>query len=245
MLQLALLSDQPLMVEGFQRLCAILEDAAVGWICTNQDELTAAVHAGARPAVILVDLNPEAELSALADLCRCVKPGKVLLVARRISPELAYQAREFGAAAVLSSLSKLEDLAAAIRRVEKGEIILDDVLNHDLQDARTVRLTPREGQLVSLLAQGLKNKEIAHVLGISEGTVKVYLSKLFQKVGAKDRFELALFGLKNISNAAYGFAENGSDSERTAPAIRVQNLQSLVMRPSPTPDAQRYLRVAG
>ena len=48
-------------------------------------------------------------------------------------------------------------------------------------------LTRREGQLVSLLSQGLKNKEIATALTISEGTVKVYLSRLFQKLGVKDQ----------------------------------------------------------
>jgi hypothetical protein len=51
-----------------------------------------------------------------------------------------------------------------------------------------------------LLSQGLKNKEIGAALTISEGTVKVYLSRLFQKVGAKDRFELALYGLRNFRN---------------------------------------------
>jgi DNA-binding CsgD family transcriptional regulator len=63
-----------------------------------------------------------------------------------------------------------------------------------------VSLTKRESQLVSLLSQGLKNKEIASTLTISEGTVKVYLSRLFQKVGVKDRFELALYGLRNLQN---------------------------------------------
>ena len=52
---------------------------------------------------------------------------------------------------------------------------------------------------MSLLSQGLKNKEIATALNISEGTVKVYLSRLFQKLGVKDRFELALYGLKNLT----------------------------------------------
>jgi DNA-binding CsgD family transcriptional regulator len=61
-----------------------------------------------------------------------------------------------------------------------------------------IPLTRREGQLVMLLSQGLKNKEISAALSISEGTVKVYLSRLFQKVGAKDRFELALYGLRNF-----------------------------------------------
>jgi hypothetical protein len=52
---------------------------------------------------------------------------------------------------------------------------------------------------VTLLSQGMKNKEIATALNISEGTVKVYLSRLFQKLGVKDRFELALYGLKNLA----------------------------------------------
>ena len=60
-------------------------------------------------------------------------------------------------------------------------------------------LSRREGQLITLLSQGLKNKEIAFTLKITEGTVKVYLSHLFQKVGVKDRFELAVFGLNNLT----------------------------------------------
>jgi DNA-binding CsgD family transcriptional regulator len=75
-----------------------------------------------------------------------------------------------------------------------------------LLNGRTVKLSKREGELVSLLSQGLKNKEIATALSISEATVKVYLSKLFAKVGAKDRFELALFGLRNL-------AQTGPSSE--------------------------------
>jgi DNA-binding NarL/FixJ family response regulator len=63
---------------------------------------------------------------------------------------------------------------------------------------RSVLLTRREAQLTTLLAHGLKNKEIAAALDVSEGTVKVYMSKLFQKLGVKDRFELALYGLKNF-----------------------------------------------
>ena len=68
--------------------------------------------------------------------------------------------------------------------------------------ARSYSLTPRQGQLVALLTQGLKNKEIASKLNISEGTVKVYMSRMFQKLGVKDRFELALYGLKNLTPGA-------------------------------------------
>jgi DNA-binding NarL/FixJ family response regulator len=58
-------------------------------------------------------------------------------------------------------------------------------------------LTQREAQLVNFLRNGLKNKEIARALGITEGTVKGHLTRLFRKVGVRNRFELALFGLRN------------------------------------------------
>ena len=58
---------------------------------------------------------------------------------------------------------------------------------------------PYAGALfIVFLAQGLKNKEIAYRLGITEGTVKVYLSRLYGKLGVNDRFDLALFALKNL-----------------------------------------------
>jgi hypothetical protein len=53
---------------------------------------------------------------------------------------------------------------------------------------------------------GYKNKEIAYTLGISEGTIKVYLSKLYRKLGVKDRYELALYGLRSGNLTQLGFA---------------------------------------
>src|SRR6185503_15843601 len=88
-----------------------------------------------------------------------------------------------------------------------------------------VALTQREGQLVSLLSQGLKNKEIAVTLMIGEGTVKVYLSRLFRKVGVKDRFELALFGLKNLTTGQLPVDKN----EERAPAGEMPGLRSKVL----------------
>jgi DNA-binding CsgD family transcriptional regulator len=69
-------------------------------------------------------------------------------------------------------------------------------------EGHAIQLSRRESQLVALVSSGLRNREIADTLGISEGTVKVYLSRLFLKVGAKDRFELALYGTRNLSPTA-------------------------------------------
>ena len=96
-----------------------------------------------------------------------------------------------------------------LQKVQAGELWFEKALTDSFLCARRVALTQREGQLVSLLSQGLKNKEIATTLMISEGTVKVYLSRLFQKVGVKDRFELALFGLKNLTTGQLPVGEKG------------------------------------
>jgi DNA-binding CsgD family transcriptional regulator len=98
-----------------------------------------------------------------------------------------------------------------------------------LAHAKTVSLTNRESQLVTLLTQGLKNKEIANCLGITEGTVRIYLSKLFAKIGARDRFEVAVFGLKNEScGQAPWDGEDAYVTERDAARARPV-LKSLVL----------------
>src|SRR6476660_8646005 len=114
-------------------------------------------------------------------------------------------------------------LIKCLQRVNEGEFWFEKALTDSFLSAKRIALTKREGQLVSLLSQGLKNKEIASMLLISEGTVKVYLSRLFQKVGVKDRFELALFGLKNLST---GKLPVGDKAIRPTP---IAGLRSLVL----------------
>jgi DNA-binding NarL/FixJ family response regulator len=69
--------------------------------------------------------------------------------------------------------------------------------NHALRE-----LTPREQQLVDLVSQAKLNKEIAHELRLAEGTVRDYLSRLFRKVGVKNRTELAVWAMHHRSTAA-------------------------------------------
>ena len=73
-----------------------------------------------------------------------------------------------------------------------GQGLVDPSLFRNIDLEEKAILSPREGDLLSLIVQGLKNKEIATELGISEGTVKVYLSHLYTKLRVRDRFELAL-----------------------------------------------------
>jgi len=125
-----------------------------------------------------------------------------------------------GVRGILRKTLPTETLLRCLTRVNEGELWFEKALTDSIMSARRYSLTRREGQLVSLLSQGLKNKEIATALTISEGTVKVYLSRLFQKLGVKDRFELALYGLKNLT-PGNGATDNSSPAAARKPATPV------------------------
>jgi len=103
-------------------------------------------------------------------------------------------------------------LFAAIRSVAAGELAFSDdvaqqVLNAMVSDQHTEaasmgRLSEREKQIAFLVARGLKNKGIAVELNISENTVKRHLQSIFNKTGARDRLELAVMALTELSKAA-------------------------------------------
>ena len=145
------------------------------------------------------------------------------IVARFHDPRAAERAHAEFVARFRAKTLPTDLQVKCLQKVQAGELWFEKALTDSFLCARRVALTQREGQLVSLLSQGLKNKEIATTLMISEGTVKVYLSRLFQKVGVKDRFELALFGLKNLTTGQLPVGEKGQR------ASAIPGLRSLVL----------------
>lgn len=150
------------------------------------------------PDLVLLELGPMVTFELLAEVQRHAK-SKIVLWVDSIPPDRALQAMTLGVRGVLR-----KDLAPmlqveCLRRVSRGEVWFEKILLADLTGRDRPVLTRCESQVLRLLAQGLKNQEIATHLALSEGTVKVYLTRLLQKAGAKDRFELALFGLKNYA----------------------------------------------
>ena len=105
-----------------------------------------------------------------------------------------------------------ERLFAAIRSVANGELafsedIAQQVLKAMAGEAKEEpsairRLSVRERQIAALVARGMKNKDIAHELTISENTVKRHLQSIFNKTGARDRLELAVIALTELNRAA-------------------------------------------
>jgi DNA-binding NarL/FixJ family response regulator len=193
---------------------------------------------GESAAVVLVDLDSAVDLNELRDLC---KEGRhrICLLTHSIATEFLLQAREAGISGIISTNRSPSEIVAAVSAISQGQLSFDPLFAATNSLIHAIHLTPREGHLVELLTQGLKNKEIAYQLGITEGTVKVYLSKLFQKVGAKDRFDLALSGLKNLGLASM---ESRTDSAAVTP-LNSGSLRTLVTRRSPARERRMEDRV--
>jgi DNA-binding NarL/FixJ family response regulator len=152
------------------------------------------------PEVVIWGLPLDAELASLRNFQRAFPHTAIVLWARGVSIEVAHLAVALGVRGFVSTTSSLENFGDCLRTAARGEMWMEHSLTMNLLASRPVSLSKRQNELVGLLVQGLKNKEIAHAMGISEGTVKAYLTTLYEKVGARDRFELALFGLKNLGS---------------------------------------------
>jgi two-component system nitrate/nitrite response regulator NarL len=190
----------------------------VGLVNNDADLIShAAVH---QPHVIMYSLNLELGQSVVQDLRRVAPQSAIVLWGHAFSTDLAYQAMDMKVQGMLSTTSRPESLKECLRVAAEGRRWMEQSLSTALLNAQRVTLSRRQSQILALLVQGLKNKEIATHLGISEGTVKCYLTKLFEKVGAKDRFELALFGLRNLRGLL--------DSGLQKPARPFQPVQSNV-----------------
>lgn len=207
-------TDEPILAEGLTRILSSADGLRLLSWCPSLEALTAELQTH-QPDLLLVDLISEVNFAFLSNLHNVAGQARIILWVHSISTELALQAMSLGIRGILRKTLPVDTLLRCLMRVNEGELWFEKALTDSIMTARRFSLTRREGQLVTLLSQGLKNKEIATALNISEGTVKVYLSRLFQKLGVKDRFELALFGLKNL---APGVPAMDGDNARNATA---------------------------
>ena len=105
-------------------------------------------------------------------------------------------AGELGVQGIVAKTTTGHLLNSLLRKIAAGEQCIDETLFAPAP-VHTLRLTGREQQILSLVSLGMKNKEMASALSISEGTLKVYVSRLLQKTGMRDRHQLALYRLRN------------------------------------------------
>ncbi|MBM3786436.1 MAG: response regulator transcription factor [Acidobacteria bacterium] len=154
----------------------------------------------ARPAVLLLDhasglrntIQFLSELRFLSAKTHCV------LWIRDLPESEQVRAFQSGMKGIVRRVAPLAVLADALRQVANGETFLEESASPSLRQWATrrnvPRLTPREREIIGLVSHGLKNREIAERLAITPGTVKVHLMHVFEKTGARDRYELAVHG---------------------------------------------------
>src|SRR5579885_2549024 len=244
MTRILLYSDEPILAKGLESVLRQVEGFELLPTCGTVACLMEQLNHSA-PDLVLMDLTPEITFAVLSEMKHAMMTSKIVLWVNSISTELAFQAMGLGVRGILRKTLPTDLQVKCLQKVQAGELWFEKALTDSFLCARRVALTQREGQLVSLLSQGLKNKEIASTLMISEGTVKVYLSRLFQKVGVKDRFELALFGLKNLTTGQLPVAEKGQRAGATPmPGLRSLVLEKPAERPDPVTRFPTPLRPA-
>ena len=206
-IRIALYARQPFVAQG---LAAVLKSHADLELTACRDTLSGSLDylRSSRPDVLLVHLISGISLSDLRAI-RSAGRCQIVLWGQQIEGEFAFQAMQLGVRGILPSHTSIDDFLAALRNVHRGALCFERDLLESVLSQKRVALTPRQGQIVSLVAQGCKNKEIAFSLGITEGTVKVYLHKLFKKLGVNDRLDMALYGLKNLFGGQPGLERMG------------------------------------
>lgn len=130
-------------------------------------------------------------------------PTRVLLLTLHDTPEYVRNALAAGATGYVLKDAGREELLHAIRAIAGGRTALPgDLLRKAMAPAAgprpddLARLTPREREVLDLVAQGQTNKEIARDLGIGPGTVKAHVEKLIAKLGVADRTQAAVFAAR-------------------------------------------------
>ncbi len=188
--------NEPALVAGIEETLAAAPDVRlVSAFSEFSDFLDCLERTGAN--IALVDAPPRLGLSSILEISRRAPGSRIVLWVHSINLQLAHHLKEAGVAGILRRQLSAELTLRCLRKVADGEIWFDRELMNSLLQTQVIRLSPRERQLVELVSRGYSNKQIAYSLSISEGSVKVYFSRLFRKVGVRDRFELALFGLQN------------------------------------------------
>ena len=146
--------------------------------------------------IVLFDVMNEVSYFAIRDLVLRAAEAKVVLRVDEVSTEMTIRAMQAGVRGVLRRGLPLDAQISYLARVYAGEPGFPRPAAELTAALAFPSLNVKESGLLALVSQGLKDWEIGESLGVSEGTVKIQLSRLFQKLGVKDRFELALLGLR-------------------------------------------------
>ncbi|QSI48247.1 response regulator transcription factor [Thermobispora bispora] len=192
MITVLLAEDQGMMRGALALLLGMEEDIEVVAQVSSGDEVVPAALA-ARPDVALLDIEMPGRsgLDVAAELRDRLPSCKVLILTTFGRPGYLRRAMEAGARGFLVKDGPVEELAGAIRRVLRGELVVDPELAAAALSAGPNPLTEREREVLAAAADGATVADIAARLHLSESTVRNYLSSSIGKTGTRNRIEAA------------------------------------------------------
>jgi DNA-binding NarL/FixJ family response regulator len=209
-IQVVLADNQPLMLSGLRSAVAAAEDIEVLAECQNPDRLMDTVRTHS-PDVLLVGAEIlEEEFEALQRLVNESETTRIILLTSRKDPSFLEGALRCGAKGIFQREWPVQQIPLAIRKVINGgvwieqtvaERVLEEMLSKpkgpDLEERKIATVTAREREVIDLICQGLKNKEIANQLHISGATVTHHLTSIFRKLEVEDRTSLVIYSARN------------------------------------------------
>lgn len=193
--RIILADNQAIFRAGAARILALEEDMRIVAQCEDMPKLWTAIE-GLRGAIVLVASSLRPDLASLSERARALN-SRLILVAEN-SEQISDQTSQHLEGIVSRNIAGT-DLVDCVRRVARGQRYLQRTNVTAIHASDSVgarvrdRLTPKEMQIVALIVQGCKNKEIALQLGTKEQVIKNYLRAIYDKTGVSDRLELALF----------------------------------------------------
>jgi DNA-binding NarL/FixJ family response regulator len=215
LIRIVIADDHPIFRDGLRKLLVLEEDFRVVAEARDGKEVLEVLDEY-QPDILLLDLKmPGLDgLTALQKLQNARTKTKVIVLTASEDKNQFVQAMKFGTCGIVLKQTATDLLIKSIRKVHAGEIWLDshttaavmrqfssplDSAPLGSRDRERSPLSQREREIVVLVAQGFKNKEMAEKMFISEQTVKNHLHNIFDKLGVSDRLELALYAIhKNI-----------------------------------------------
>jgi len=191
---------QPITAEGLRTLLTAAGDLEFLASLNSLEAATQLVTARP-PDVVIVDkgFGMRIVLDWIHDLKLADAAPAVTVWGVSMTEAEALRLLQAGAKGIVRKTADLESILSCLRTVASGRSWMEDCVFRD--SARQERyprseLTPREHQVLEMVEQGFKNKEIALELGIRPGTVKIHLKHIFEKTGVRGRYGLAISGLK-------------------------------------------------
>jgi DNA-binding NarL/FixJ family response regulator len=203
--------DQRVVREGLEMLLRLLPGIEVVGSASDGEEAVA-LAGRLRPDVVLMDLGmPHCDGVEATRRLREHRPGTHVLVLTTYADDRSVVAAlRAGARGFLTKDAGADQIAQALHAVMRGEAAIDPAVQHHLVAAVAATgaeeaaaeplpdgLTPREAEVVSLIAAGLSNAEIADRLVITEATVKSHVNHLFGKTGVRDRAQAVAYAYRN------------------------------------------------